>query len=67
MKTPEDEAFDDLERRLVKPVRHNDDDDVLCYRNELLEEVARAIEKFKGAFGPDTVASFATYVRGMKR
>jgi len=29
--------------------------------------VARAIERFKPAFGPDTVASFAIFVRGMKR
>jgi len=33
----------------------------------VLEEVARAIEKFKPAFGPDTVSSFAIFVRGMKR
>jgi len=36
-------------------------------RNEVIEEVAKAIEKFKPAFGPDTVASFAIFVRGMKR
>jgi hypothetical protein len=34
-------------------------------RNEVLEEVAREIEKMK-AFGPDTIASFAAYVRNMK-
>jgi hypothetical protein len=34
-------------------------------RNEVLEEVAREIEKMK-AFGPDTVASFASYIRDMK-
>ena len=34
-------------------------------RNEVLEEVAREIEKMK-AFGPDTIASFASYVRNMK-
>jgi len=34
-------------------------------RNEVLEEVAREIEKMK-AFGPDTVASFASYIRNMK-
>ena len=56
----------------------NDDDDIQDYvstnfaqtfkqvvRNETLEEVAREIEKMK-AFG-DTSASFAVYVRGMKR
>jgi hypothetical protein len=34
-------------------------------RNSVLEEVAREIEKMK-AFGPDTIASFAVYVRNMK-
>jgi hypothetical protein len=34
-------------------------------RNDTIEEVAREIEKMK-AFGPDTVASFAAYVRNMK-
>ena len=56
-----------------------DDDDIQEYvsnnfaqtfkqvvRNETLEEVAREIEKMK-AFEKDTMASFAAYVRGMKR
>ena len=34
-------------------------------RNDTIEEVAREIEKMK-AFGPDTVASFASYIRNMK-
>lgn len=69
-KTPEDEAFDDIEQRAksnevvftmgLDPYREK-------VRNQTIDEVARAIEKFKTAFGPDTVASFATYVRGMKR
>lgn len=57
----------------------NDDDDIQEYvsnnfaqtfkqvvRNETLEEVARAVLNFK-AFEKDTMASFAAYVRGMKR
>jgi hypothetical protein len=57
----------------------NDDDDIQEYvnnnfaqtfkqvvRNETLEEVAREIEKMK-AFEKDTMASFAAYIRGMKR
>jgi hypothetical protein len=57
----------------------NDDDDIQEYvsnnfaqtfkqvvRNETLEEVAREIEKMH-AFEKDTMASFAAYVRGMKR
>ena len=35
-------------------------------RNEVLEEVAKEIEKMK-AFEKDTMASFAAYIRGMKR
>jgi hypothetical protein len=52
----------------------NDDDDIQEYvmvnpnkqRNETLEEVAKDIEKMK-AFEKDTMASFAAYIRGMKR
>ena len=56
-----------------------DDDDIQEYvsnnfaqtfkqvvRNETLEEIAREIEKMK-AFEKDTMASFAAFVRGMKR
>ena len=56
----------------------NDDDDIQDYvstkqvnevyekiRNNTLEEVAQEFDKMK-AFG-DTSASFAVYVRGMKR
>jgi hypothetical protein len=35
-------------------------------RNDVLEEVAREIEKMK-AFGQDTISSFAVYIRSMKR
>jgi len=50
----------------------NDDDDIQEYvnpnkqRNDVLEEVARAVYDFK-AFEKDTMASFAAYIRGMKR
>jgi len=57
----------------------NDDDDIQEYvsnnfaqtfkqvvRNETLEEVAKEIEKMT-AFGNDTIASFAVYIRSMKR
>jgi len=57
----------------------DDDDDIQEYvsnnfaqtfkqvvRNETLEEVAKEIEKMT-AFGNDTIASFAAYIRGMKR
>jgi hypothetical protein len=35
-------------------------------RNEVLEEVAKEIEKMT-AFEQDTIASFAVYIRNMKR
>lgn len=56
----------------------DDDDDIQEYvattdatyeremRNRTLEEVAKEIEKMK-AFEKDTMASFAVYVRGLKR
>lgn len=34
-------------------------------RNEVLEEVAKEIEKMT-AFGNDTIASFTVYIRNMK-
>ena len=34
-------------------------------RNQVLEEVAKEIEKMK-MFGPDTIGSFAVYIRNMK-
>jgi hypothetical protein len=41
---------------------------LMATRNEVLEEVAVELEtKFTGPFGRDTVASFAAFVRGMKR
>ena len=65
--TEEDEAFAEIERRLTK-ARLSDDDDTMCYRNDVLEEVAAHLEhKFSSSFGADTIASFASYIRGMKR
>ena len=36
------------------------------YRNQVIEEVAREIERFT-AFGQDTIDSLAIYIRGMKK
>jgi len=73
MKTEEDEAFEDLAKRqgdwgLQGSRKHQ----IIRYaennaRNEVIEEVAREIDKFAGAFGRDTVQSFAAFVRGMKK
>mgnify|MGYP003339253291 FL=1 len=66
-KTPEDEAFEEIERRL-RAQRSADDDDIMCYRNDVLEEVAARLEfEFKIPFAQDTVASFAAWIREMKR
>lgn len=61
----EDEAFAELEKRMKPKVY--EDDDIMCYRNDVIEEVAACIEQFTFAFGVDTVHSFAAFVRGMKR
>ena len=69
----EDEAFEELAKRqgdwgLQGSRKHQ----ILRYaennaRNEVIEEVAKELDKFAGAFGRDTVQSFAAFVRGMKK
>lgn len=74
--TPEeDEAFNDIERiskvrqeiirRQMEPAKTQQEvyDEL---RNDILEQVAQDIEKFKG-FGQDTISSFAIYIRRMKK
>ena len=73
MKEPEDEAFEDLAKRqgdwgLQGSRKHQ----IMRYaennaRNEVIEEVAKELDQFAGAFGRDTVQSFAAFVRGMKK
>jgi hypothetical protein len=73
MKEPEDEAFEDLAKRqgdwgLQGSRKHQ----IIRYaennaRNEVIEEVAKELDQFAGAFGRDTVQSFAAFVRGMKK
>jgi hypothetical protein len=73
MSEPEDEAFDELSRRqgdwgLQGSRKHQ----IMRYvennaRNEVIEEVAKEIDQFAGAFGRDTVQSFAAFVRNMKK
>ena len=75
----EDEEFNRMERKT--PMRKDDDDDIQDYvnakdrafertfhqvvRNQTLEEVAREFDKMP-ALG-DTAASFACFVRNMKK
>ena len=73
MKTPEDEAFEDIERAsgwrkreiAMQEVSRIGQEIEEMQRNEVLEEVALEFEKMRN--GGDTVASFAIYVRSMKR
>ena len=72
MKSDEDEAFDCIEKAQGWRKRQIADKvDVDPYttkvRNDTIDEIARAVERFRGAFGDDTVSSFAIYIRGMKR
>jgi len=69
---PEDEAFEELSRRqgdwgLQGSRKHQ----IIRYaennaRNEVIEEVAKHIEKCTLAFGKDTIQSFTVYIRNMK-
>ena len=65
--TPEDEAFNEIERQAQQrkeAVKANVS--LNPYRSQVIEEVAQEIEKLKG-FGQDTIDSFAMYIRGMKK
>ncbi len=68
IQTAEDDEFDRIEHenamKLGQPY-HYDVYVSPSQRNQVLEEVAKEIEKFK-AFGPDTIGSFSAYIRGMK-
>ena len=82
VRTEEDEAFEQMEhaqgwrkRQIANALDKKAEnarelgltyeDDILCYRNDVLEEVALEFDKMK-VFG-DTAASFALFVRQMKR
>jgi patatin-like phospholipase/acyl hydrolase len=75
MKTPEDEAFEFVEHHATKFVdaaeRAQRSVDVDPYktmvRNTTIDEIADALARFQGAFGEDTIDSFAIYIRGLKR
>jgi hypothetical protein len=55
-------------RQVQEAERAFDEQHPIWKRNQVIEEVAVELEtKFTGPFGRDTVASFATYIRGMKR
>lgn len=70
----EDEAFEALDkaqgwrkRQICNKVEADIDPYTSKVRNDAIEEVAKAVERFRSSFGQDTVSSFAIYIRGMKR
>ena len=80
--TDEDEAFEEMalkqghwqhtsgnrKRQIAHMDMHSHPAEfVHLHRNDVLEEVAQELDKFTGAFGRDTVQSFAAFVRGMKK
>ena len=68
MKTNEDDEFDRIahenEMKSGQPY-HYDVYVSPSQRNQVLEEVAKEIQKFT-VFGKDTIDSFTAYIRGMK-
>lgn len=75
MITEEDEAFEALEkmemwrkRQIADAMERKEhiDIDPKNIRNATIEEVAQEIEKFRWAFGIDTVNSFTVFIRGLK-
>jgi len=68
--TPEDEAFNDIERqakqRMAAVNAAFDEQYPIWKRNQTIEEVALHVEKLKG-FGQDTISSLAIYIRSMKK
>jgi hypothetical protein len=68
MKTYEDDEFDriahEAEMKSGQPY-HYDVYVSPSQRNQVLEEVAKEIEKMT-AFGKDTIGSFTAYIRNMK-
>ena len=76
MGTEEDEAFEMIEqaegwrkRQIANQVEFSMELDPYRekVRNQTIEEVARALEAFHIPFGQDTINSFATFIREMKR
>jgi len=68
MKTDEDDEFERIEHENEMKSGQPYHWDVYVspsQRNQVLEEVAKEIQKFT-VFGKDTIDSFTAYIRGMK-
>ena len=68
MKTYEDDEFDRIEHenQMKGQPYHFDVFVSQSQRNQVLEEVAKEIEKME-VFGKDTISSFTIVIRNMKR
>jgi len=68
MKTYEDDEFERIEHenQMKGQPYHFDVFVSISQRNQVLEEVAKEIEKMT-VFGKDTISSFSIYIRSMKR
>ena len=69
-KTEEDEAFEAIEKKAMRPVSIPSDLNPYetMVRNATIEEIADRMElEFKIPFAQDTVASFAAWIREMKQ
>ena len=65
--TDEDEAFNEIEkqslwrkRAIQAAISTNP------YRDQVIEEVAKEVEKMQKGFGKDTIDSLTVYIRNMK-
>lgn len=56
----------DQENRLMRARNERLEAELSQARNLTIEEVAQALERFRWAFGIDTVQSFTVFVRGLK-
>ena len=65
--TDEDEAFNEIEKqsmwrkRAVQAAISKN-----SYRDQVIEEVAKEVEKMQKGFGKDTIDSLTVYIRNMK-
>ena len=65
--TDEDEAFNEIEKqslwrkRAVQAAISTNP-----YRDQIIEEVAKEVEKMQKGFGKDTIDSLTVYIRNMK-
>ena len=63
----EDEGLKYIEKKIMLRKRAVQADIARnLYRNKVIEEVAREVEKMQKGFGKDTIDSLTVYIRNMK-